>query len=251
MRLGAVADHLQAARNPRANRRRDPEGEAGWECSADGVIFERNGTIACMSLTPTHPRYSVDEYLRRERDSVDKHEYRDGEIVLMAGSSANHSLIAANLIRAMANALLGKPCRVFDSNLRILFPRKVFYTYPDVTVSFGTVQFDPRDKSTGTALNPRLIVEVLSPSTEGYDRGEKFDSYREIDSLQEYVLVSQTSPHIQTFVRQKDGMWLFRAFAGIEAVARLPSLEIEVPLREAYAGVEFPPPEPPKTSERS
>jgi Uma2 family endonuclease len=140
---------------------------------------------------------------------------------------------------------------VFDSNIRILIPRKVLYTYPDATVICGPVQYDPRDKSTGTALNPKLIVEVLSPSTEGYDRGEKFDSYREIESLQEYVLVSQSSPHIQSFLRQKEGMWLFGAFAGIDAVAKLRSLEIEIQLREAYAGVEFPPPAPPPTSERS
>jgi Uma2 family endonuclease len=204
-----------------------------------------------MSLTPSHPRYSVDEYLRRERDSVDKHEYRDGEILLMAGSTANHSLITANIIRSVGNALAGKPCHMFDSNLRILIPRKVIYTYPDATVICGAVQYDPRDKSTGSALNPKLIVEVLSPSTEAYDRGEKFDSYREIDSLQEYVLVSQTSPHIQTFLRQKEGMWLFGAFAGMDAVAKLRSLEIEIPLREAYVGVEFPPSAPAPVSERS
>ena len=100
-------------------------------------------------------------------------------------------------------------------------------------------------------MNPKVIVEVLSPSTEGYDRGEKFDSYREIESLQEYVLVSQSSPHIQTFLRQKDGTWLFGAFAGIEAVATLRSLDIQIPLRDAYAGVEFPPPAPAPVSERS
>src|SRR5436190_18142348 len=103
-----------------------------------------------MGLTPTHPRYSVDEYLRRERDSIDKHEYRDGEILLMAGSTPNHSLITANVIRAAGNALVGRPCRVFDSNLRILIPRKILYTYPDVTVICGQLQYDPRDTSTGT-----------------------------------------------------------------------------------------------------
>lgn len=204
-----------------------------------------------MSLTPTHPRYSVEEYLRRERDSVDKHEYRDGEILLMAGGSANHSLITVNVLGELRSRLKGKPCRVFDSNLRILIPHKTLYTYPDATVVCGPIQYDSRDSSNGTALNPRLIVEVLSPSTEAYDRGDKFDSYREIESLQEFVLVSQISPHIQTFVRQKEGMWLFGAFGGIDAIAKLRSLEIELPLREAYAGVEFPPPAPVPQSERS
>ena len=90
-------------------------------------------------------------------------------------------------------------------------------------------------------MNPRLIVEVLSPSTEAYDRGDKFDGYREIESLEEYVLVSQVSPHVQTFLRQKDGMWLFGASAGIDAIAKLVSLGVELPLREVYAQVEFPP----------
>src|SRR3954451_12138196 len=173
-----------------------------------------------MTSQPTRqPRYTIEEYLRRERAALEKHEYRDGEIVLMAGGAADHSLIVANTIRELGNLLKSKPCRVYDSNLRIRIPRTVLYTYPDVSVICGQREPDPNDSSGETMTNPRVIVEVLSPSTEGYDRGEKFSRYLQLESLREYVLVVQTAPRIETFFRHDNGEWLFRYSSGVDASA--------------------------------
>jgi len=185
------------------------------------------------------PRYTVAQYLERERSELDKHEYRDGEILLMAGGTADHSLIVANVISALHALLKGKPCRVYDSNLRVRIPRTILYTYPDVSVICGPREPDPNDPAGETITNPRLIVEVLSPSTEAYDRGEKFDRYRQLDSLQEYVLVAQTAPRIEAYSRQGEGAWLLMPFSGLHRSARVHCLDIELPLAEVYAGIEF------------
>jgi Uma2 family endonuclease len=192
-----------------------------------------------MGLPAEKPHYTIADYVHRERESLDKHEYRDGEILLMAGGTADHSLLLANVIRRIGNRLEGKPCHVYESNLRVRIPRTVLYTYPDASVICGPPKFDPNDPTGETVTNPRLIVEVLSASTEAYDRGEKFDRYRLLDSLEEYVLVSQSAPRIETFLRQAEGTWLFTATSGLDSAAKLRSLEIELPLREVYAGIEW------------
>jgi Uma2 family endonuclease len=143
----------------------------------------------------------------------------------------------------LRNHLKGKPCRVYDSNIRVRISRSVLYTYPDATVICGERELDPNDPSGDTCTNPQLIVEVLSPSTEAYDRGEKFSRYRQIDSLQEYVLVSPSSRRIEVFLRQPDGAWLFTAFSRLDASAVLRSVEVKLPLQEVYSGIEFPPTE--------
>lgn len=193
-----------------------------------------------MGLPAEKQRYTIAEYFQHERSALDKHEYRDGEILLMAGGSNDHSLKIANVIAALHGRLKGKPCRVYDSNLRVRIPRKVLYTYPDVSVICGKSEPDANDSAGETVTNPRLIVEVLSPSTEAYDRGEKFDRYRELESLQEYVLVSHEAPRVETFFRQPDGAWLLTPVSGLGASAKLRSLDIELPLSEVYSGIEFP-----------
>lgn len=198
--------------------------------------------VKIMGLPQTQQvRFTIEEYLRLEADALEKHEYCDGKILAMAGGSPEHSLVIANVIREIGNQLKGKSCRVYDSNLRIRIPRKTLYIYPDISVICGAIEFDPRDVNRGSILNPQVIVEVLSPSTEAYDRGEKFERYRSLDSMQEYVLVSQITPRIEIFLRHPDGAWLFNAFAGLQAAAAMRSLEISLPLVEVYAGVEFPP----------
>jgi Uma2 family endonuclease len=195
-----------------------------------------------MEAPPIKPdRYSIQDYLRLESGATERHEYRDGEIIAMAGGSPDHSLIIANVIRAVGNRLAGTPCRAYDSNLRVRIPRTPLFTYPDVSVISGPVQFDPQDPNRTTATNPRLIVEVLSKSTEADDRGEKFRRYLSLDSLQEYVLVSQVRPWVETFTRQSDGSWRFATAPDLGSIARLESLQIDLPLSEMYAGVEFPP----------
>jgi Uma2 family endonuclease len=186
-------------------------------------------------------RYSIEEYLRIADDSTEKLEYIDGEIVSMAGGTYNHSLISENCGRGLGNRLNGKPCRVLDSNLRVGIPRTPRYMYPDKLVICGKPEFDARDKKNLSVTNPRLVVEVISDSSEKRDRGDKFTRYRLLESLQEYILVSQERPQVETYFRQPDGTWLFSPYFGMETTVRLRSLEIDLPLVEIYAGVEFPP----------
>ncbi len=192
-----------------------------------------------MQLPTEKTLASIAEYLKYENAATNKHEYRDGDIVAMAGDSYNHSLIAASFIRALGNALVGKPCRVLDSNLRIGIPRTPLYTYPDLSVICGPAQMDPQDPSGHTATNPRVLVEILSPSTEAYDRGEKFSRYRTLESLEEYVLISQDTPRVEVFHRQADGTWVFTSISGLDGRVRLASVQAQVSLAEVYAGVEF------------
>jgi len=195
-----------------------------------------------MSLAqPLQPHYTVANYYRIEADTTERHEYRDGEILAMSDVSPNHSLIIANLIREAGNRLKGKPCRVYDSNLRVRIPSVGRLTYPDVTIVCGRPEFDPQDPRQETVINPRLLIEVLSPSTESRDRGEKFDFYRMLASMQEYVLVYALQPKIEAFFRQPDGGWLFNLFTGLEAAATLRSVDVSIPLADVYADVEFPP----------
>ena len=186
-------------------------------------------------------RYTITEYLQRERESLEKHEYDNGEILAMAGGSANHSLIIMNFLGELRSRLKGKPCRVYESNLRVRIPRTTLYTYPDGSVICGEIKKDADDPAGETVVNPRVIIEVLSPSTEGYDRGRKFERYMKLDSLEEYVLVSQETARVESFWRREGGSWLLTPVSGVEGAAKLRSLDIELPLREIYAGVEFPP----------
>jgi len=208
-----------------------------------------------MSLDARNLRYSIADYLAREQKSHDKHEYRDGEILLMAGGSADHSLVTANVIRALGNLLTGKSCNVYDSNLRVRIPRTILYTYPDATVICGPRVLDANDPSGETVTNPKLIVEVLSPGTEAYDRGDKFARYRQLDSFEEYVLVSLATPRLETFYRaplrigspaespvaaDAERTWLISTISGTAASIKLRSLDIVLSLAEIYRGLEFP-----------
>jgi len=140
----------------------------------------------------------------------------------------------------LGNALKGKPCRVYGSDLQVKAGRKAFYLYPDLSIVYGPTEFDPHQKGKRrTVTNPRVVVVVLSPSTERHDRVEKFELYRDIESLEEYVLISQDSPMVEVFQRLGDGGWRFDVARGIDATMRLRSVGIEVPLAEIYAGVEF------------
>lgn len=200
-----------------------------------------------MTLPVEQRRILIEEYLRLEGQSDEKHELWDGWVVplgralAMAGGSYEHSLITANTARACGNRIEGGPCRVLSSDLRIRLGASVRYVYPDVSVICGPPQFDPQDVDRGTVLNPRLVVEVLSPSTESIDRREKLQGYLQIETVEEYVLISQTQPRVESFFRQASGSWLFTPAEGPEAQLQVLSLKIVIPLSEIYAGVEFPP----------
>jgi len=193
-----------------------------------------------MSLPQAIDRCTPEEYLRREYDAVERHQYYRGEVFAMSGGSPAHSLIIANVIRELGLRLKGKPCRVYDSNLRVRVPRTTLYTYPDATVACGPLQFDTLDKRQETILNPTLVVEALSPTTEAWDRGGKFESYRQIESLREYVLVASQQALIETYFRQAGGTWIYSAAGERGSIVPFNSLGIELPLAEVYDGVDFP-----------
>jgi Uma2 family endonuclease len=194
-----------------------------------------------MTLREPQHRYTIDEYVRSELTSEEKHEFQDGEILAMSGGSPEHSLIIVNTSSAIHIRLHGKPCRNYESNLRIRIPSVRRYVYADGSIFCAALEYDSEDTSRQSVTNPRVIIEVLSPTTEAYDRGEKFSHFRRLDSLIEYVLISQSEALVETYVRREAGAWLLTPFTGLDNVAKLRGVEIDLPLAEIYAGVEFPP----------
>jgi Uma2 family endonuclease len=185
---------------------------------------------------PAIRRYTVAEYLAFEDAAEDRHEYRDGEIIAMAAARANHIRIVHNLGRHLGNRLNRSGCSVMGENQRVRVSR-TRYVYPDQTVVCGPLNYDPPDDDV-VLINPQVIFEVLSESTEGVDRGEKFRRYIAVDSLQEYVLIAQDAPRIESFYRHPEGMWAFAgSIEGLESVWKSRSLAIELPLADVYAAV--------------
>lgn len=193
-----------------------------------------------MSRPPDQHRYSVEEYFRIEQESPEKYEDRDGELVAVSGVSYVHSLIAVNIGAELGNALKGTTYYVCAGNLRVRVSENEFYAYPDVSVICGPPQLDTQDPTRGTVTNPKLIAEVLSPSTAKYDRSEKFTRYRKIPSLEAYLLVWHDRPHVETYFRQSDGKWLISGVARCGSVVTIGCLGINLRLDEVYSGVEFP-----------
>lgn len=193
-----------------------------------------------MSAVP-ESRYTLDEYLARERVAEYKSEFYNGEIFAMTGGTPTHNLVSVNISSRLRAGLRGSGCRPFSSDQRIRIPANGLSTYPDVTVVCGELQLDDRDKDAIT--NPIVVFEVLSKSTERYDRGRKFDLYRELDSLKEYVLVSQSEAQVERFLRQDDGNWLLTILKGADAVLEFASINVSLTLSEIYEDVEFHPEE--------
>jgi Uma2 family endonuclease len=190
-----------------------------------------------MSAVPK-TKLTSSEYLAIERKAAYKSEFYLGELFAMAGTTEEHCLIKDNLAREAGYQLKGAPCRVVTSDLRVKVDATGLYTYPDVVLYCDRPQFE--DKVLDTLLNPRAIVEVLSESTEAYDRGDKFRHYRQIPTLQEYILAAQDRPLLERHVRQPDGSWLMTEFAGMDAVFEFASVPARVPLSEIYREVAFP-----------
>ena len=184
-----------------------------------------------MSTAPVQ-RLTPQEYLRQEREATFKSEYFRGEMFAMAGASRVHNLIVANVIREAGNVLKGRPCEVYPSDLRVLIEATGLYTYPDVTVTCDQPKFE--DAHHDSLTNPRLIVEVLSDSTEAYDRGKKWAHYRQIRSLREYVLISTNRFSVESYVRGDDGQWTFREMADPHGDATFESMGIAIPMAEIY-----------------
>jgi Uma2 family endonuclease len=176
---------------------------------------------------------TAEEYLAFERASDEKHEYLDGETFAMSGAKMAHNLVTANVIALLHGALRLRPCLVFPSDMKVHIPSNGLYAYPDITVVCGKPQF--QDEGEDVLLNPTVIVEVLSDSTESYDRGDKFGSYQTIPSLQDYVLISPKKERIEVFSRRPEG-WLLRTY-GPGDCATLESIEAELAIEETYLKV--------------
>ena len=189
-----------------------------------------------MSAQPL-PYYTIEEYLELEEKADYKSEYLDGRILAMSGGTPKHSAIGSNIGREMGNLLKRGPCQVYNSDLRVTIMQTGLMTYPDITVVCGEQHFHPRDKD--SLINPTVLFEVLPPSTEPYDRVEKWAHYQKLDSLQAYVLVSQTEARVEQYARLEDSSWKFTVVEGLAASLFLPSLGCALPLAEVYDRVTF------------
>lgn len=190
-----------------------------------------------MASPETLRRLTEGEYLEIERAADFKSEFFEGEMFAMSGGTLQHSLIATNLAGEFRNRLRGGHCIPFNSDLRVKVAATGLLTYPDLSVICGPPEFIPGTDD--TVLNPTVLVEVLSDSTEAYDRGKKFEHYRQLKTLREYLLVSQKEPRIEQFIRQADSRWLLNEAAGLDAMLELPSLRVTVSLAEVFAQVSF------------
>lgn len=180
---------------------------------------------------------SPEEYLARDRLAEIKSEYYDGEIFAMSGGSRAHSLIVVNVTGELNSQLANRPCEVYNSDMRVQVAVSGPYAYPDVTVVCGEAQF--ADAEVDTLLNPAVIVEVLSPTTEAWDRGGKFERYQQMASLREYVLIAQDRLRVERYARQAEGEWLLTVITRPEGVLSLASIDCELTLADIYRKVTF------------
>jgi len=191
-----------------------------------------------MSAQLKH-KYTLEEYFDLELSSNERYEYWNGEVFCMSGVSENHAQIESNLNLVLRLALRGRGCRVFPANMRIKVPSLPPYRYADLSALCGAPSFETIG-GVDVLTNPTLIVEVLSQSTEAYDRGDKFTHYKSIPSLREYLLVAQHRPHITQYVKQDDGSWRYSEINDRAASLRLPSVDVVLELHEIYQDVTFP-----------
>ena len=189
-----------------------------------------------MSSQP-QPRLSPEKYLEIERKAQVKSEYYAGEMFAMAGATYRHNLITFNIGGELRTRLRGRNCRVTGTDMRVCTGPEGLYSYPDIIVICDEPRF--LDNQFDTLLNPVMIVEILSPSTKDYDRGSKFELYRMIESLRDYLLVAQDRPHVEHYARQPDSRWLLADANGLPAAVAVSSLGIELPLAEIYSLVNF------------
>lgn len=204
-----------------------------------------------MGLRKDRPYFSEEQYLKLERAARERHEYLDGVIDAMAGESPEHADISFNLAGLLFPQLKGKPCRARTKDTKVRSGpestsqsrSKCLYSYPDIVVVCGEPEYPAESRE--VILNPTVIIEVLSPTTEAFDRGEKCIRYQTWNaSLVDYVLVAQDQPLVECFRRQDGGVWLLERFIGLDAVAPLPSIGCSLPLRDIYDRVKFPEPRP-------
>lgn len=191
-----------------------------------------------MGLPKELAYFTPEDYLYLERQSEIRHEYLDGHVYAMAGESPNHNIICFNLSVVVGSQLRNKPCRGFSPNMKVRTDPGDLFSYPDLTVVCGEPVY--HDKRGDVLLNPTVVFEVLSPSTEKYDRGEKFIRYKEnISSLENYVLVSQSEAKIELDTKQVNGEWNKTEVSGLKNELHIASIDCRIPLEEVYLNITF------------
>ncbi|MBD2365328.1 Uma2 family endonuclease [Anabaena minutissima FACHB-250] len=190
-----------------------------------------------MQTQAVNKYYTTEEYLQLEETSECRNEYRDGEIVPMAGGTTNHNEIAGNFYANFKLQMRGKDYKIYMGDVKLWIPRYRIYTYPDVMVIQGKPIYE--GKGTTTVTNPLMIVEVLSKSTENHDRTNKFRYYRSLPALKEYVMIDQYEHLAEQFHRNTDGQWVFTEYESYEAILSLQSIEFKIALSDIYAGVDL------------
>ena len=182
-------------------------------------------------------KLTIEEYLDFENASDEKHEYYQGEIFAMSGPKITHNIIAGNFYGNIKQHLKGKPCRPFNSDQRIYIPQNTLFTYPDISIICGEII--SKDNDEWNVLNPSVIIEVLSPSTKSYDRGDKFKLYRDIASLKEYILVDSESILVEAFKVNNEGRWELEEYKLSEKILLIATVQLSIPLVEIYEGTKL------------
>jgi Uma2 family endonuclease len=183
-------------------------------------------------------RFTEEEYLEMERASVTKHEYYQGEIFAMANASNGHNIIFRNLYGDLAYRSKGKPCRPYGSDMRVHIPENTLYTYPDISIFCGDISFMNKDKD--NFIGPTALIEILSPSTRNYDRGDKFKLYRDIPTLKEYILVDSEAIGIEVFRLNAENHWELQEYKDLTALLEIRTVGFTLSLREIYEGTHLP-----------
>ena len=189
------------------------------------------------ALSYNRKNWTIEEYLQMEETSVEKHEYYQGEVFAMSGTKLPHVIICRNVFGRLIERLRGKSCQPYGSDLRIHIPSNTLFTYPDISIFCGDVKTLNDDE--WNALNPIALIEVLSPSTKGYDRGNKFKLYREISTLKEYVLIDSLSISVEAFGINEKGNWELKEYTSIGDTLHFSSIQTSITLKETYEGTKL------------
>jgi Uma2 family endonuclease len=189
------------------------------------------------AIAYSNKKYSIEEYLEMEEASQEKHEYYQGEIFAMSGPKVPHNIIAGNIYFGLRQQLKGKSCQPFTSDQRIHVEKNTLFTYPDISVVCGEIE--TRNNDDWNILNPIVLIEVLSPSTKNYDRGQKFKLYRDIPSLKEYILIDSESINIEAFYINEHGNWELVEFKSMEGILSMKSIQVSLELSAIYEGTKL------------
>jgi Uma2 family endonuclease len=177
---------------------------------------------------------TIPEYLSWEKNAAQKHEYYQGEIFAMAGASRRHNIVFKNVFGDLAYQLKGRPCQPYGSDLRIHIPENTLFTYPDIAIICGDLLSSPEDED--TAIQPAVVIEILSPSTRDYDRGSKFKLYRDIPSLKEYILIDSESVNVEAFRLNRQGHWELEEYKKTAETLEIRTVLVSLPLQAIYEG---------------